>query len=285
MTTYYNKLKLYVLMIFFLISSAHIAHAKPKIVTTISPVAGMIAMLTGDSAEVISLNTNGGCPHHYHLKPSDLKHINDADIIIYIDEKFDGKIIKLSKKSNAHLIRISDNKQINFTDEAGNNNYHFWLDLNNILPLQQEVSQALIKLMPEIEQTLIANQARALQDINALTRLKNDGLINLPELIIISDSLEHFFKNTKLNIIKAYYSSEHASLQNYSKLKQILKTDKSQCIVLDRDQNIDIYKKFSKTTAQIDSENWQINQPKIDHNFYYNQYIKIINQLNSCRGV
>ncbi|WP_291393070.1 zinc ABC transporter substrate-binding protein [Acinetobacter sp.] len=262
----------------------NLAQAKPKIVTTISPVAGIITMLTGDSAEVIALNTNGGCPHHYHLKPSDLKHVNDADIIIYIDEKFDGEIIKLSKKSNARLIRISDNKQINFMDGAGNINYHFWLDLNNILPLQQQVSQALIKLMPEMKQTLMANQAKALQDINALMLLKNDELKHFSELIVVSDSLEHFFKNTKLNIIKAY-SSEHASLQNYSKLEQILKTDKSQCIVLDLEQNIDIYKKFSKTIAQIDSENWQINERRIDHNFYFNQYIKIINQLKSCRGV
>lgn len=281
-----SKICSYCSIIIFIVSFINIAHGqehgKPKIVTTISPIAGIISMLVGDEAEVVSLNNNGGCPHHYHLKPSDMMKINEADIIIYVDEKFDGGIEKLSKKSYAHIIKISNNKQINLIDQLGKVNYHFWLDLNNILPLQQEVANYLIKIRPGIKQALINNQAKALQDINALMNLKDAQLRNLPQLVVMSDSLEHFFSKVNLDIVKAY-QSKNASLQNYAKLEQILKKDKDKCIILDSSQNIDLYKKFNKTIVQLDSENWQINDGNISRDLFFNKYVQMINDLKNCR--
>ncbi|MFU7503349.1 MAG: metal ABC transporter solute-binding protein, Zn/Mn family, partial [Candidatus Tisiphia sp.] len=86
---------IFIAMIITLFNYAAFASGKVKIVTSITPLAAIIAMLVKDQAEIVAIANNDDCPHHYNLKPSDLKKVKDADIVFYIDEQFDGFVGKL----------------------------------------------------------------------------------------------------------------------------------------------------------------------------------------------
>ena len=88
----------YKLLLSLILISSFSANAKPKIVTSITPIASLVSMLTQDEAEVIAINVSSGCPYHYQMKPSDKQKIFDAKILIYIDEGFDSFAAKLAEK-------------------------------------------------------------------------------------------------------------------------------------------------------------------------------------------
>lgn len=52
----------------------------PKIVTSTTPIASIVSVLVKDKARVVAINdVSSGCPHHYHMKPSDKDKVVGAD--------------------------------------------------------------------------------------------------------------------------------------------------------------------------------------------------------------
>ena len=67
------------------------------------------------------------------------------------------------------------------------------------------------------------------------------------------------------------------------KLDDMLSSKAIKCIVLDIDQNAELYKKYNKIIVQLDSENWNLNEnTKFIEKLFIDKYSKMINQLNVC---
>ena len=277
-----NKLVILTLILWRILISDTAFAAKPKIVASITPIAGIVAMLTQDSAQVSAINISAGCPRHYHMKPSDANKILNADLLIYIDDNFDSFTKKLAQKFQGEVIRAGDISSLNLNDGINRINRHFWLDLNNIIPLQEVVANSLINQFPWIKEAISSNLNDSVTLVKSLTELKKLELESLPQLIVVSDSLEHFFKNEKVDIIK-FYQQNGTSLQNFSKLEQILNSDIPQCIILDSSQNENIYKRFKKKIVKLNSENWATKNNIIDANLFYEQYVDILHRLRDCK--
>jgi zinc transport system substrate-binding protein len=234
----------------------------PKIVTSTTPLASVVAAIIGDEAEVVAVNDgSSGCPHHYHMKPSDKNKANNAKILIYIDDNFDGFASKLFQNSTGKVIKISDMKSINFTDADGKRNWHFWLDLNNILALQAEISEILITEFPDKKDIILKNKAAADEKIQKLISLKSEGLRNLSQLALMSDSLEHFATNIDAQVIRLY-QKPNASLKDLAKLDKALSVKMEQCIVLDSEQDPKLFAKYNKKIAILESENWSLHKAR-----------------------
>jgi zinc transport system substrate-binding protein len=269
-----NKLLIFFSVLFY----GLFAQAKPKIVTSIMPVASIISMLTEDHVEIVSINTSSGCPHHHQMKPSDLDKISGADMLIYIDDYFDGSAKKTAKNFEGKIVKISDIKTINFIGENNIVNWHFWLDLDNVLAPQEEVANVIIKEMPQLKTVISDNKEKAGFQINYLKQLKQNELNSLPELVVASDSMEHFFKGADANIIKLYQKS-NSSLKDYQNLERALNTTSSQFIIVDKNQNSDIYHKFNKKIIRVDSENWTMTDNENITELFSARYLDIINLL------
>ena len=65
-----NKVTLLLVCLTMILTNQR-AYSKPNILVTITPIASLVAMLTKDKADIIILDTSGGCPHHHSAKPSD----------------------------------------------------------------------------------------------------------------------------------------------------------------------------------------------------------------------
>ena len=68
------------------------------------------------------------------------------------------------------------------------------------------------------------------------------------------------------------------------KLDDALSSDNIKCIILEIDQNAELYKKYNKIVVQFDSENWTLNENfgGVD-GIFIDKYSKMINQLNVCK--
>lgn len=259
-------------IIFFSITS----YAKPKIVTSITPIASIAAMLVKDKAEIENLAVSNGCPHHYNLKPSDLNKVKNADIAIYINEEFDRFAEKLMNNHAKTIIKISDIKDLKTIKD----NWHIWLDLDNVRIMLQEFTKIFSKKFPELQQDINNNLELAVKELQDLQEAKNNELDSLKDVILLSDSSEYFFVNTNIRTTKLYSDSQK-SLRYLSKLDSLIKESNNRCLVLSLDQNSELYKNFK--VVILNSENWNIKN--IDSRSFQNQYLQMINQVKGCLGI
>ncbi|MBA2629276.1 MAG: zinc ABC transporter substrate-binding protein [Rickettsiaceae bacterium] len=258
------------------------ANAKPKLVTSITPVASLVAMLTEDEADVVAINISSGCPHHYQMKPSDKEKVFESKMLIYIDDSFDSFAGKIAEKFKGKVVKISSFRSLNFQDEKEGINWHFWLDLNNVLAFHDELAAILIKEIPELKTVVESNKSKAHAKIRSLIQLKYHELASIKDIVVVSDSLEHFFKSIDTGVIKLYKET-HSSLRDYSDIEYTLGNDTPQCIVIDSAQDDSVYKKFNKRIVKLDSENW-INDDsdgaRVD--LFYRKYLEMIELLKEC---
>lgn len=264
-------------LLFILLLFNSTALAKPKIVVSTKPIASLVAMLIADEAEVQVIANSNSCPHHYHAKPSDLALVKNANIVIYIDEQFDGFASNLMKNSKK-IIKISKFNSLKLITNNGHNNWHFWLDLSNIKILLNEFSKILIQEFPHLEQNIKSNLYTSLELIRGLATIKNSILTNIEEIILLDESVEYYFSG--INFSK-FYKSNQKSLRYFDELKKTIGDSKSKCLVLGIEQNAEFYKKFSTNIIQIDSEIWQSSINLKD--LFYSEYIRITRQLEQCK--
>ena len=282
-----NFKKLILVLIFAFLSNT--ASAKPNILVSITPIGSLTAILVQDKANVIVINDSAGCPHEHSIKPSDKLLIEKADMVIYVDENFDNLTSSIMKNYQGKKVRISDFTSINFkgTDEI--TNWHFWLDLENVKALEQNLAAIIVQHFPEIKEDVEQNLSEALSGIQKLEKLKQSKLTNLAPMVLLSDSLEHFFKSLKVDYTKHFHTHNN-SLKNIKKLNSIFESNSAKCLVLDAEQNSESYEKYGKLIIQLDSENWSIpDEASSDvtnaglRALFVNKYMEMIDKLSSCK--
>jgi ABC-type Zn uptake system ZnuABC Zn-binding protein ZnuA len=240
-------------------------------------------MLTKDKADIVILDTSGGCPHHHSAKPSDKSLIDNSEMVIYIDDQFDSLVSSMLLNYKGKKVRISDFSSIDFKGIDGQHNWHFWLDLNNVKLILKDIADNIIKTFPEIKKEVTKNLAESYIIIDNLDKLKQSKLVKLESSVLLSDSLEHFFKSINNSEVKVFDIS-NASLKNIQKLDDVLSSESLKCIVLDVNQNSQSYSKYNKLIIQLDSENWTLkDKTNINGNLFVDQYSKMINLVESCK--
>jgi ABC-type Zn uptake system ZnuABC Zn-binding protein ZnuA len=200
-------------------------------------------------------------------------------MLIYIDDSFDSFAGKLAEKFKGKVVKISSFRSLNFQDEKERINWHFWLDLNNVLAFHDELAAILIKEIPELKTVVESNKSKTRAKINLLIQLKYHELASIKDMVVVSDSLEHFFKDIDTGVIKLYKKT-HSSLRDYSDIEYTLGNDTPQCIVIDSAQDDSVYKKFNKKIVKLDSENWINNDSDgVDVDLFYRKYLEMVELL------
>ncbi|WP_410526180.1 metal ABC transporter solute-binding protein, Zn/Mn family [Rickettsia endosymbiont of Urophora cardui] len=259
----------------YLLFFSFTSYAKPKIVTSITPIASIAAMLVKDKADIESLAVSNGCPHHYNLKPSDLAKVKNANIAIYIDEEFDGFADELINNHANTIIKISDTEDLKIIKD----NWHIWLDLDNTRIILQKFAKIFSEKFPDLQQDINNNLELAMKELQDLQETKNNEFANIKDVILLSDSSEYFFIDTNIRTTKLYSDSQK-SLRYFSKLDSLTKESNNKCLVLSTEQNPNLYNKLNVKTVILNSENWDIKN--IDSESYRNQYLQMINQVKGC---
>lgn len=253
------------------------ASDKIRVVTSIAPIATLFAMIAGEHADIIILSKSQNCPHHHTLKPSELKYIEDADVLSFIDKKFEGFISSIAKKTHGRVFEISKIPNLIIRDS----NWHLWLLPSNAILILESIRDLLSELRPEYGMSFYHNYDESVKMMNALEkrRLMLMKQTNV-EYILLSHSAEYVFYNASR--IKKMYQSDYVSINNLHALDGIIK-DGLCCVVLDTSQNINTYNSFfgkKMNAIAISTENWPSSH--LLYSLYYNEYNKILDSIEGC---
>ena len=129
------------------------AFAQAKVVTSIKPLQLIAAAITdGVSTPQVLIPANQS-PHHFSLRPSDVRRIEQADVLIWVGPGLEtylsrvimqsarnSQIIEAAKLETMHLLDLQEEDSAHEHEHEGHYDPHLWLNTGNA----QLIAEALV---------------------------------------------------------------------------------------------------------------------------------------------
>ena len=109
-------MKLFSIIILFVFSSINaFATETTGIISTIQPINSLVSAVIGNTGKTISIIPAEQSPHDFKLKPSDVKVLQNGNIIFYVSNHLESSVTKVFKNlpKNIKLINLMEESGIN----------------------------------------------------------------------------------------------------------------------------------------------------------------------------
>ena len=177
----------------FILSSAN-ALAQAKVVTSIKPLQLIAAAITDGVSTPSALIPDNQSPHHFSLRPSDVRRMLEADVLIWVGPGLETYLARAVTQSaqNAQVIETAQLEEMFLLDlqeadhshaHAHDDNHpydpHLWLNTDNALLIAQSLLEALVAKDSANAHIYRDNFARFESDILALSLQLRDQFLPL----------------------------------------------------------------------------------------------------------
>jgi zinc transport system substrate-binding protein len=253
-------LKTLFLIITLLIFTNTTFAAKPKIVTSISPIASVFAIVASDKATISSICCTNRCPHTYAVKPNQLWHLRNTNLVVYIDDSFETFILKAIGVTEGKVLKLSDDSSL-ITKINGHTQWHLWLNTANLKIIIRHAFKKLSKLDPSNTDFYNTNYNKGYNMIDKLEKEMQRRLSGLPKPILLDDSLAQFFINFKSpDQISIFYDAcDKMSPDKLSEIKNEINKTAAKCVFTGKhSQTQKIQELLGKhvKVVELDTEPW-----------------------------
>jgi len=221
------------------------AQSTPNVVVSIMPLHSIVSNLMEGVSRPILLLESSDSAHTFHLKPSQLNLLSNADLVITTGDGFEiglkktlgnikvGSHLIVSEIDGLHLydFRNPDTNEMDKSekDEHADNDLHLWLDIDNMQKTAQYISEQLIKIDPNNSNTYETNLVKIHSRLNKLKSELQQQLapFRSESFAIFSDTLQYFEKSFQFQkpvIITPYHGARlsiHRTLEARNKMKDL----------------------------------------------------------------
>lgn len=283
-----------------------IANSKEKkIVTTIKPIHSILLNIVDSDVELL-LNNNSS-PHDFKLKPSDMKKITDADVLIYIDESIESfierplnaldeniKTIKILGNANLSLLPIREGGV--WEEEAhgdhhehnhGSFDAHIWLGSKNVIKLTKFFVKELSKISPDKKNIYKANAKEFIKKVSNKNKELAKELININSepYIVFHDAYQYFEADYNLNSVGSISLNPEIS-PTPKRIKEIkAKIEKDSVVCLFREPQFPsrivqtVIQETNAKEGELDPLGFDLNPGK---NLYFELVTNLSKNLREC---
>lgn len=105
------------LLLLALLSVPALAAEKITVVASIKPLQLVMHELLGEHADVKVLLPTGASPHHYSLKPSDIRKLTQADLVVWVGEDMEQFLVKPLQQADRPSLAA-------YQGEGGHSDHH-----------------------------------------------------------------------------------------------------------------------------------------------------------------
>ena len=259
--------------------------------------------MEGVASPELLLQSNNSA-HTFHLKPSQIRMIDTADLVISIGDEFEiglRKALKNLDESNRFEIislgslnvhkyraeKIYEKVQQEDSQEDLTADMHLWLDLDNMKKIAQHINGLLIDINPANQDKYNMNLASLNSKLDILDiELEKQMLPFSSDLYATySDTIQYFEKKYNLGrpVIVTPYHGARLSINRTLASKNTINDLNISCLIYGTE--------VRKSQISVLSEGLKIKAHKIDilgqefdegPNHYFNLMKKISNQVASC---
>ncbi len=257
---------------------AYSEQAKPKLVTTLHPIGLIAAEIMGSFENITVLLPATSSPHHYQLKPSHVRALNQADLVIWVGQslemfmnkpiaqlKHKGSVLTLeeipgltllSYRANAlwpHQTHDHSSHAHVHKDTPNNIDGHLWLSTHNAIAMASHIAKRLVKLDPVNSTDYRTNLALFTEKIEQLDKhiRKKMTPYNDTPYLVYHDAFQYFESQYALKPLGAFLTdgAQGLSAKRLRALNRIIKTNKIRCIFADRQYDPSLPKKVASQTG------------------------------------
>ena len=281
------------------------AESTLDVVVSIKPIHSITTMLMDGIAMPKLLLNSSNSAHTFHLKPSQIKMLSNADLIITISDDFEIGLRKALKNINkASHLSIINLDQLKIHNSRGEEIYglneeheeheehskfdlHLWLDVNNMQLIAKHISTLLIELDPVNASRYSENFLKVHSELNKLKIELQQQLapFSSTQYAIFADILQYFEDSLKLSkpVIISPFHGSRLSIKRTIEAKKIIKDLNIKCLLYDPE--------IKAKQVQVLSEGLNLKVYKIDilgnefapgQGLYFNLMKKTSSQLSLC---
>ena len=314
---YLHHLRILVFACFTFIISSHCQAKELNILTTITPIYSLVKNVTGNLQNVQLLIDKNMCPHDYQLRPSDVRKINRADLLITVGDGFEtflfnylnkahikAKIIKLInidtltllplKKASHNHAYMTPHDHGHDHDHHHNNmmdiDWNFWPYTKNAKVIVKWVASKLAAQDPENAQIYFKNAQDTLKRISALNLRIKQRLtpVQNKNFIVLNDDYQYIEKEYGLSNVGAITidKSFGYSAKKIEGIKKIVKEKQARCIFVELHTPKELVKKIARTTgvkvAYLDIEWGRYNKKISDQEVYFSMIERNAQNISTC---
>jgi zinc transport system substrate-binding protein len=215
-----SRLTNYLIFIALIFFSVNI-HAEPKVVASLKPIHSLVsALMQGAGTPQLLLNDTQS-PHHMSLRPSQIRMLNDADLIIWIGGRLEpalshlmeqqqdrSKVIELIELPDLHLLPIRDRRAWHSHGEESHGDHshgtpaahakmvdhHIWLSPENAIKIVLHLRASLQQLDPTNSEIYQQNSQQLVSRIEKLDARIQTDLAQVKHLpyIVFHDAYQYF---------------------------------------------------------------------------------------------
>ncbi len=215
-----------ILLFLGLLTSGTVVHAqagpaeKPLVVSSASIFADMVRAIADTLVESVSIVPVGGDPHIYEPTPGDARLLVRANLILQNGLTFEGWIRELIQNSGTRAETVTITESIAPITAQGHANAvdpHAWMDPVNGLIYVHNITEALVRLMPEQEQRLRDRSAAYVTELQALDEYIRRRIDSIPAerrvLITSHDAFQYFGRRYGLRLESVLGTSTDADVR------------------------------------------------------------------------
>ncbi len=197
-------------------------YAVPNVVVSIPPVHSLVSAVMKGIAEPVLLIPGGQSPHSNSLKPSTIRQLAHADLLVWVGPDFElslkkpvslqrsMRVLTLINESGMHKLQLRESEawkvdhfsheHSNYsepeTTEVQNPDMHLWLSTGNAIEIARSTAQVLSEIDPENAQLY---QRNSLQVVDKIRKTKHNIEQSLQPVTDISYLVFHdayqYFEN------------------------------------------------------------------------------------------
>jgi zinc transport system substrate-binding protein len=238
-----------------------VACASPRVVVTLKPIHALVAGVMEGVGSPVLLLPDRASPHTFQLKPSTLKQIKDADLIVWVGPNLETFMTKSVEQASPQygVLTLGTLKNIktqpqrqgrewscsscshDHTHDATGNDPHIWLSVDNAIAIVDAVANKLSTVDPLNAHLYQSNAKQSTDKLKALkssleTELK--PVQNLP-FLVYHDGYQYFEKEFHLNAKGTMITNPHLPLSAYGlkTIKEQIQSQNIKCVFRETEFN------------------------------------------------
>ncbi len=220
--------RLIVPLLFSFMASSHLAAQPPKVLASIKPLELIAAAITDGISKPELLLAPGSSPHDYSMRPSDIRKLTQADLVLWIGpdmETFLVKVLDRYVNKNQSLALIDQpgiqigegllnpdhhSHDHNHDDHHGHHHGsydpHIWLDPSNVLVMAKAITDKLATIDSANRQQYEHNYQAFIESMAAADKDNQELLAGLHQqgFFVFHDAWGYLARHYKLNVIDVF---------------------------------------------------------------------------------
>ena len=203
------------------------AESTPKIVASHNVICNLVQTIAQDTIDLTCLIDANQDPHTYNPTPSDIKAIEEAQLIFYGGYELEPQITKLLSGTKTPKIALYEQVVTeplmvaeNHHDESDESaekpelepDPHVWHNIENTVKMVELIQSVLLQVNSPAAEQYVLNSTTLTEQLRQLDAWIKDQIATIPEkqrvLVTTHDSLNYY--------VQAYYFKDYQTLQGLS---------------------------------------------------------------------